>query len=400
MAQIRFNDIRFFDEGKDIKAIFLKRYYFMISGEEIEKIGRYDVKEGEISIDCPQAKAERRFMFLIEEGFKCLKNIMSKKETVYVHKNSGIPLFGSGSFGIVDRGTNLIEIKPSTGCNINCIYCSVDEDKRQVDFVVEADYMIEETRRLVDFKGSDDIEIHIGCQGEPLLYTPLAELVKGISSIRGVKQISMDTNATLLTKEKVDELVDAGMTRFNVSINAFEDSLAKKISNSPYDIKKVKEICRYIAKKADIIITPVLVPTVNEDEMEKLVDFAKEISPNSNMPIGIQNFLEYKQGRNPVKQWDFEKFIGFLKDLEKKKGVKLLLGPEDFRITKTKTFPKQFRKGEIIEAEVKSKGRFKKEYIAAAKDTVITLSGCPKDKKKVRLKITRTKHGIYYGTCV
>lgn len=398
MAEISFEDIKFFDSEENIKAVFLKLYYFYIKKENIEKIGEFYIKDEKIFIDAEQSKAERRVMMLIDEGLRNLKNSLNNKETIYVHKNSGIPLIGSGSFGIVDRGTNLIEIKPSTGCNIKCIYCSVDEDKRRVDFVVEAGYMVDELKKLIQFKESNDIEVHIGCQGEPLLYSPLCELVSGISKIKGVKEISMDTNGTMLTKNNVNKLIGAGMTRFNVSLNALDKDVAKRIAGMPYKVEKVMDICRFIAKRSKIIITPVIVPGINESEIEGIIDFAYSINPKG-IAIGLQNFMEYKYGRNPVKQWSAEKFIGFLRKLEKKKNIKLLLGPDDFNIKKTKALPKVFRKGQIVNAKIVCKGRLPKEMIAVADNRVITVLGY-KNKNKVKVKITRTKHNIYYGICL
>ena len=42
-------------------------------------------------------------------------------------------------------------------------------------------------------------------------------------------------------------------------------------------------------------------------------------------------------------------------------------------------------------------GRLKNEKIAVAKERSISVPNCNKDKGKVRLKITRTKHNIFIG---
>ena len=48
---------------------------------------------------------------------------MINNKIIYVDKNSDIPLFGIDFIGIIDRGTNVIEIKPLTLCNLECKYC-------------------------------------------------------------------------------------------------------------------------------------------------------------------------------------------------------------------------------------------------------------------------------------
>jgi uncharacterized Fe-S cluster-containing radical SAM superfamily enzyme len=37
-----------------------------------------------------------------------------------------IPLVGHIAFGVIDRGTNIIQVRPTSLCNLNCIFCSVD----------------------------------------------------------------------------------------------------------------------------------------------------------------------------------------------------------------------------------------------------------------------------------
>ena len=39
---------------------------------------------------------------------------------ISIDNESKIPLFGLDFIGILDRGTNLLEIKPITYCNIKC----------------------------------------------------------------------------------------------------------------------------------------------------------------------------------------------------------------------------------------------------------------------------------------
>ncbi len=397
MVELIFQDLSFEEQKDRIRVNFLRIFYFYLSKKEIKKIDDFTIKKRSIILkNIPQKKAERRFYILLEKGFRELKNSLNNKPTIYIHKNSNIPLIGNIAFGLIDRNTNIIEIRPITSCNLKCIYCSVDEDKRLIDFVVEKDYLVEEFKKLVEFKNISNIEAHIASQGEPLLYTPLTDLIRDLSRIKQVKIISIDTNGTLLTKNKVDELTEAGLTRFNFSINSIDEKLAKKIANQAYNIKKIKEICKYIAQKANLIITPVLIPAINEGEIPKIIEFAKKTKAD----IGIQNFLNYRLGRNPVKQIEFNKFYSKLKEWEKTYKIKLIKSIYDFNITKTKPLQKPFKKGDIIEAEIICKGRLKDEKIAIAKQRAISIPNCYKEKGKVRLRITRSKHNIFIGTII
>ncbi len=400
MAELNFKTLSFKQEGNKIRVNFLKIFYFYINNELLIKIGDFKIKDNSIIFEkTPEKRAGRKFNSLLAEGFKDLKNTISGKKTVYIHKNSGIPLIGSNSFGIVDRNTSIIDVRPITSCNLNCIFCSVDagiSSKNQVDFVVEREYLIEEFRKLVEFKGCD-VEVHLGSQGEPLLYAEIVELIQDMASIEKVKTISMDTNGTLLTEEFVDRLAEAGLTRINLSLNSMDKNLARKLAGCNYNVNRIKEIASYIPKKMELAIAPVLVPGFNDDEMEKLIEFAKKMKGNrKGYFIGIQNFLNYRFGRNPCKQLLWDEFYSRIKDLEEKTSTKLIIGPDDFNIQKTKKLPKPFKKGQIIKAKIVCLGRLKNEILAVALNRTISVPNCFK-KGIVKIKITRTKHNIFMG---
>ena len=396
MAKLEFKDISFKEMDNKVRVTFLKIFYFDLDKSELKKIADFGVADSSITFKgISDDKARRKLNILLDRGFEELTNKVTNKRTVYIHQNSTIPLIGNVSFGIVDRNSSLIELKPITSCNIDCIYCSVDQNKRLVDFVVEKDYLVKELKKLIEFKGISNIEAHIGTQGEPFLYADIVDLIRDISEIKQVKTISIDTNGTFLTKHLVDKLAEAGLTRFKLSINAVEPKLARKIANCPYDIKKIMDICKYIVKKTGLMITPVLIPGINEAEIEKIIKFAKEIKAD----LGIQNFLNYKFGKNPVKEASFDKFYEILGNLEKKHNVKLIKSEQDFNIIKTKELPKPFRKGDVIRADIACPGRLKNEKIAVSSNRTISVPNCYKI-GSVRLKITRDKHNIFVGTIV
>ncbi|MHA1213282.1 MAG: hypothetical protein ACTSSH_12600 [Candidatus Heimdallarchaeota archaeon] len=50
-----------------------------------------------------------------------LKNLSTKKPLIYIPDNYfGIPLIGSMYFGVIDRGTSLLQLRTLTGCPLNC----------------------------------------------------------------------------------------------------------------------------------------------------------------------------------------------------------------------------------------------------------------------------------------
>ncbi len=401
MAELVFKDLSFEEKDEKIRVNFLKIFYFDIDKSVLKSIGNFNINSNKIEFnDISDKKAQRKFNTLLSKGFIQLRNRLNHKTTLYIHKNSGIPLMGTNYFGLIDRGTNIIEVKPITSCNLGCIYCSVDEgplSRRKVDFVVEKDYLVEELKKIVDFKNEDYIDTHINAQGEPLLYADMVDLVADIAKIPQVKCISIDTNGTLLTKQLIDDLADAGLTRINLSLNALDQEIADKMAGFPYNLKKVMALAEYIPKKMDLIIAPVWLPGYNDNELVKLAKFAQKIGAGKNCPpIGIQNFLHYRFGRNPVKAMEMDVFYKKMRDLEQKHSIKLIY-KHWFNVRKCEELPKPFKKGDIVKAEIVCPGRLNKEMLAVASGRLISVPNCYKQEGSVKLKIRRTKHNIFLG---
>lgn len=389
MAEYSFKTIEFEDKGSCIRAHFMRIFYFDIEHSKI-----YSAKEGKLAINLDKTAADIELKKLLDYSFSSLINKISKRKAIYVHKNSGIPLIGNIAFGIIDRNSSLVEIRPITSCNLDCIYCSVGGEK-EYDFVVECDYLVEEFAKLAKEKGVP-LEAHISTQGEALLYSDIVDLVRGLKAIPQVKKISMETNGMLLTRELADSLVSAGLDQFNLSINSLDEKKSKEIAGPSYNISHVMEIAIYISAKCKLVIAPVRIPKINEGGMGPIIEFAKEL----NATLGIQNFLNYKSGKNPARQLSWPKFYAILRDLEAKHSTKLILTAVDFGVTRTKSLPKPFKKGDIIDAQIVSPGRLKGEMIAASQNRAITVANCATANGKARIKLTGDKHNIFYGAIV
>jgi len=402
MAILKFEDIKFSKSEGGVKGIFLQQFYFDIEKSELDRLGKWKLKADALEIEGPD-NIKKQFNFLLEQKLKQLKSVQGK-EAIYVYEGL-LPLIGSLYFGIIDRNTNIIEIRPQTGCNLNCIFCSIDLCRRQKDFVVSADYLAKEAEKLAILKlqKCKNVEMHINAMGEPLLYSPLAELVKKLKKIKGVKTISMDTNGSLFTEKKIDELVKAGITRFNVSMNAFSSSTSEKIAGIVYPIEHVKKMCKYIARKCDILLAPVWLHEINDKDIEQIIKFSKElekIRPQQKVPfIGVQNFLEYDHGKNPVKEQNWETFFELLEKLGKKHKMILKLSREDFGIEQCNVLEKPFNKGDVVEAEIVCDGMLRNEKLATAEGRIIAIHNCSK-KGIVMAKITRDKYNVFYAAVV
>lgn len=318
---------------------------------------------------------------------------------------SGIPLMGSLYFGVIDRGTSLLQVRPSCGCNLNCPFCSVDagpdSKTRATSYEVEMEYLLEGVGEIARFKG-DGVECHIDSPGEPMMYRHLPELVAGLKETACVTAVSLQTNGTLLDDAKIAALEAAGLDRINLSLHALDPALARTLAGVEwFDIGQVCDAARAVAKsRIDLLIAPVYIPGINDAEIPKLIRFAQECGAGKRFPpLGIQKFEHYRYGRSPkgVKAqswWQF--FNRSIRPWEKEYGLRLQLDMErDFATMRRQFVPLTMAKGEKVTVEIRAPGWIHGEVLGVAKNRVVSIYNCGKESGQVRVKIVSTKHNIY-----
>lgn len=318
-------------------------------------------------------------------------------ELIKITRESGIPLIGCIAFGVIDRGTNLIQVRPISSCNLKCVYCSTSSNSElhPYEYVVEPTYLIEWVKYVVRLK-EDKIIVFIDSVGETLLYSEIVQLVSELKKINGIERIIMVTNGTLLNKEKIHALKEAGLDQINLSINALDKELARELSGcSGYDIEKIVEIVHYVKEEnIDLVLTPVWVPGLNDSEIKKVIQFAKD----NNLWIGLQKYEAHKYGRRPrgVKEQTYWKFYNALSEFEKEFDIKLRLGPSDFGIKRSKKLPLEFKKGEVVNVVIKAPGWYKDQMIGVAKNKGITIVDCNKGiNSRMNVKIIENSNNLY-----
>ncbi len=304
--------------------------------------------------------------------------------------NRGIPLIGCIAFGCIDRGTNLLQVRPTSVCNLNCPFCSVDSGVKskyhKVNYEVDCDYLLEEVKKVVEYK-NEEIEINLDSVGEVLCYPQIEELVKGLRKINNVKKISMQTNGFLYKKLDVDIV--------NFSLHALDPKLAKELAGVEcYDVNLALENLKKYLKNSKVRLCPVWIPKVNDEEIPKIISLAKELG----CELGIQKYEIYSYSRQikkakPLNWW---KFYNQLEKWEKEFDMKLKLTAKDVEIKKLKRIPEVFEKNDKVNVIIVCKGWIEGQMIGVAKERCISINNCNKDiGDQVKVKILETKNNIY-----
>ncbi|MEM2105092.1 MAG: radical SAM protein [Candidatus Bathyarchaeia archaeon] len=322
--------------------------------------------------------------------------------------SSDIPLVGNIAFGLIDRGTNVIQVRPISTCPLSCIFCSTNAGPksriRQTEYIVPMDYLVDEFKKIVAYKGEKHIEAHIDTVGDPTTYPNIVELVARLNQISGVEVVSMQTHGALLNEKILSRLSSAGLTRLNLSLDALEPPLAKKLADTEwYDIEKLVELAHYIVSstKIDLLLAPVWIPNLNDLEIPKIIRLAIDVGAGRRFPpLGIQKYEKHKHGRKPkgVKVISWKKFFSKLKVWENAFGIKLIITPKDFGIHKRRMLPVPYKKFEKIRVKVVGPGWLKREKLAVTQkgDRSLTLVNADEIPigANVKAKVVANKHNL------
>jgi uncharacterized Fe-S cluster-containing radical SAM superfamily enzyme len=319
-----------------------------------------------------------------------------------------IPLVGCIAFGLIDRGTNLIQVRPTSTCPLSCVFCSTNagpkSKMRQTEYVVPVDYITEEFEKIAAFKGKHHLEAHIDTVGDPITYPKIVELVYELSQIQGVEIVSMQTHGSTLDVKLIDRLSSAGLNRINLSLDALEPKLARELADTEwYDIERVVQLMQHIVSntKTELLITPVWIPGINDAEIPKIISLAVNMGLGKKFPpLGIQKYEVHKYGRKVrgVKPLSWKRFYEQLRIWEKTFKIKLVLEPEDFGIHRRVMLPTPYRKFETVKVEVVGPGWLRGEKLAVTsrRDRSLTLvnAGDISVGAKLKARILANKHNL------
>ena len=419
MVEVRLPNTRFEDLGEKVRLLWRETLYADFEKKELMQVIRrkYRVepevtaKDGALIVDTDYPEVEKYIAIYIQNNLGALlRNRYTGRRVLYIHEGLDVPLLGYNAFGLIDRGTNLIQIRGVSGCNLSCVFCSVDEGPysrtRKLDYVVDIDYLMKWFDDVARIKGKG-LEAHLDGQGEPLIYPFRVELVQALREHPNVSVISMQSNGTLLTDKLVEELAEAGLDRVNLSLHSLDPDKAKMLmGRKDYDLEHVLEMAEALVNAGiDVLIAPVIIFGINDDEAEDFIEFARKIGAGKRWPaLGFQNYIPYKFGRNPAiaRVVPFKEFYAWLRKLEEKTGMRpLVLKPKHFGMEKREFIPLAFRPGEVVRAEVVLPGRIQGEMLAKARNRLIEVINTDANVgDRIKVRIVRTRHGIYIGTPV
>ena len=171
------------------------------------------------------------------------------------------------SFG---RRIKYVRLSVTDKCNLRCFYCM---PKSFTDFELPEHWLsYDEIERVIKaFTELGVARVRL-TGGEPLVRKNIADLAQRLTTLPGLNDLSLSTNATLLSRQASD-LKKAGISRINVSLDTLKPEKFKQITGG--ELQPVLDGLM-AAKKAGftpIKINVVAMKGINDDEFEDIVQF-------------------------------------------------------------------------------------------------------------------------------
>nr|WP_276200056.1 GTP 3',8-cyclase MoaA [Rubritalea marina] len=186
-----------------------------------------------------------------------------------------------------------LRISVTDRCNFRCRYCMPIEifDSTYEYLPREGILNFDEIERFAEvFAGQGGQKLRI-TGGEPLLRRDLPILIEKLSSIDGIQDIAMTTNASLLAKH-AEPLRAAGLDRVTVSLDALDEEVFGAMNGVGAKPQRVIDgIDAAIDAGLGVKINSVVQKGTNEGELIGLAHFARE----RRVPI---RYIEYMDTGN------------------------------------------------------------------------------------------------------
>lgn len=132
--------------------------------------------------------------------------------------------------GLIDpfgRRIDYLRVSVTDRCDLRCSYC-LPEDFR--GFEEPAHWLApDELARVVRLFATLGVRRVRLTGGEPLLRRGIADIVRRISAVAGIEDLSLSTNGTQLARQ-ARALREAGVTRLNVSLDSLDEARYTRIA--------------------------------------------------------------------------------------------------------------------------------------------------------------------------
>ncbi|WP_209795830.1 GTP 3',8-cyclase MoaA [Clostridium moniliforme] len=204
------------------------------------------------------------------------------------------------------RNIDYLRISITDKCNLRCIYCMPEKGNIfcSEDNKLSNEYIYRISKEAAKL-GIRKIRL---TGGEPLVRDKIVNLIKDINSIDGIEDIAITTNGILLD-DKVNELVEAGLKKVNISLDTLKSDRYFKITRGGDLSKVTSAINKCLDKGIKVKLNVVIVKGINDDE---IIDLMK-LTTKKPLDVRFIELMPIGEGKN-YSGISNEKLIEFLKN--------------------------------------------------------------------------------------
>lgn len=169
------------------------------------------------------------------------------------------------------REVRYLRISVTDRCNLRCVYCMPEEG---LDWIPQESLLTyEEIARVVRVMAASGLKNVRITGGEPTIRRDLVELVRQISAVPGIEDVAMTTNGLKL-RQLARPLVEAGLSRFNVSLDTLDPQRFATLTRGG-EVERVLDGIKAVLELGlprPLKINAVVVGGVNEEDAGDLVE--------------------------------------------------------------------------------------------------------------------------------
>jgi cyclic pyranopterin phosphate synthase len=207
-----------------------------------------------------------------------------------------------------------LRISITQRCNFRCDYCH--KEGEGCSRGISEEMTVDEIVRIARIAVSLDISRIKLTGGEPLMRKDLCDIVKGISGISGLNDLSLTTNGSFLAFE-AEKLRKCGLKRLNISLPTLNPEKYHKLTDGTLD-NAVEGVKAAVAAGLNPVkLNMVILNGINVDDVPEMMDFASQTGT-------ILQLIEL----DPVNVTDdyfsaYHKFLDAYEEMLQQKAVKI-----------------------------------------------------------------------------
>lgn len=181
------------------------------------------------------------------------------------------------------RRISYLRLSVTDRCNLRCFYC---RSQKCWKFIPHQNILTyEEMFELVGLSESLNVEKVRLTGGEPFVRRGFLSFLEKVVKAYPRLDLRITTNGTLL-KDKVDALVDMGITCLNISLDTMDRDRFREITGRDFFPQVRAAIDECLEKGLRVKLNSVALKNVNHDELPAFVRFARE------NPVDVR-FIEF-----------------------------------------------------------------------------------------------------------